>query len=399
MNLVLFTHPDFIGSQSMPRFAASLAAAFAARGHRVEVRTPVARTRSIVTAGTLAKWAGYFDEFVLFPWEIRTALRRDPADTLYVLCDQALGPWVPYIAHRPHVVHCHDLLALRSALGEFPENPTAFTGRVYQRYIRRGFRRARHFISVSGRSRDDLHEFGGVRPVTSEVVLNGLNFPYRPVAADEAGAVLARAGLPPTPRGMLLHVSGAQWYKNVAGVLRLYAEYCRHEAEPLPLWLVGVRLTQECQELVRRLPDPAKVHLLHGLDNPTLQAAYSAARALLFPSIAEGFGWPIVEAQACGCPVVTTDAAPMNEIGGPHSCYLPRLRMGDDAAAWAVRGARALRDLLDLPEAERAALSATGLAWASQFDMDRTTDRYLQIYRQVLDWELAHRGTFQARGA
>ncbi|CAD5369184.1 Glycosyltransferase family 1 protein [Rubrivivax sp. A210] len=390
MKLVLYTHPDFLGSQSMPRFARSLAQAYAARGHQVCLRTPRPRLRRCAEGGPLAKWAGYVDQYLIFPRDIRTGLRSDPADTLYVFCDQALGPWVPWVAHRPHVVHCHDLLALRSALGLIPENPTGPTGRVYQHYIRRGFRRARHFISVSARSRDDLHQYGGVTPVTSEVVYNGLNYPYAALPPAQAQAALAEAGLPAAPQGLLLHVSGAQWYKNVAGVLRLYARYAGQAVQPLPLWLVGVPRDAIAPALLTLARQCGEVHFLHGLDNATLNAAYAHARAFLFPSLAEGFGWPIVEAQACGCPVITTDEAPMNEIGGPAARYLPRLRAGDDAEAWAAQGARVLQDLLALPADERARLSATGVAWAARFDTDTAIERYLRIYAQVLAWEQGH---------
>jgi glycosyltransferase involved in cell wall biosynthesis len=392
MNLVLFTHPEFLGSQSMPRFARSLAQAFATRGHRVDLRTPRARLRRVLGRPPLAKWAGYVDQYLLFPLQIQACMRRDPPDTLYVFCDQALGPWVPRVAHRPHVVHCHDLLALRSALGLIPENPTGFTGRVYQRFIRRGFAQARHFISVSERSRSDLSEYGRVAPVTTEVVYNGLNFPYAPMAADEARAALARAGAPTAPQGMLLHVSGAQWYKNVPALLRLYGVYARGQAQPLPLWLVGVpRDAAGVRTALTQLPLTARVEFLHGINNIALQAAYSSARAFLFPSLAEGFGWPIVEAQACGCPVITTDDAPMNEIGGPHTCYLPLLRAQGDAQAWAEHGAAALSNLLALPPAERQRLVDAGVAWSKRFDTQVATDHYLRIYQQVLAWELAKR--------
>ena len=84
-------------------------------------------------------------------------------------------------------------MALRSALGDIPENRTAISGRIYQRYIRRGFRQARHFICISRKTRDDLHRYGLVSPVTSEVVYNGLNFPYQPMESGEAQRVLRAA--------------------------------------------------------------------------------------------------------------------------------------------------------------------------------------------------------------
>jgi glycosyltransferase involved in cell wall biosynthesis len=400
VNLVLITHPAFLHSQSMPRFARSLAAGFAARGHAVSLRAPRPVLHRVVDGRPFAKWAGYADQYLLFPRELRAQCRRDPADTLYVFCDQALGPWVPTLADRPHIVHCHDLLALRSAIGDCPENPTAWTGRVYQRYIRRGFRRARHFVSVSERTRTDLHAFGGVTPVTSEVVHNGLNFPYAPLPADEALRTLRAAGLPAQPDGMVLHVSGHQWYKNVRGVLCLYARYARARVaqgqRPLPLWLVGVRRDEALRRAEAEVPAGGRVEYLLGLDNHALQAAYSLARVLLFPSLAEGFGWPIVEAQACGCPVVTTDDTPMTEVGGPEARYLPRLAHDADITAWAEAGAGTVAELAHLAPDVRAALAARCAAWSRRFDADAAIDRYLAIYQRVLAWELAGRDAASA---
>jgi glycosyltransferase involved in cell wall biosynthesis len=390
MNLVLFTHPGFTESPSMPRFADSLARAFTARGHRVTRRAPIARVRRVLSRAPLAKWAGYVDQYLIFPREIQAALRTDPEDTLYVFSDQALGPWVPWVAHRPHVVHCHDLLALRSALGQIPENPTGPTGRVYQRYIRRGFRQARHFISISHRTRDDLHLHGGVQPVTSEVVYNGLNHPYAPMAQVEAVEVLRAAGLPAVPKGLILHVSANQWYKNVAGLVRLYAQYAAAQSQPLPLWLVGVHPSLALQAALNTVPPQGRVEVLLGLDNRSLQAAYSVAQVFLFPSLAEGFGWPLVEAQACGCPVITTAEAPMTEVAGPHSRYLPRLLAHEDVQSWACHGAKVLAEVLALPADAREALVREGLAWSRRFDTDTATASYLRVYQQVLDWESSH---------
>jgi hypothetical protein len=68
---------------------------------------------------------------------------------------------------------------------------------------------------------------------------------------------------------------------------------------------------------LRMVPPHGQVVFARGLTNEALEVAYSSAGLLLFPSLAEGFGWPIIEAQACGCPVLTTAEPPRNEIGGP----------------------------------------------------------------------------------
>src|SRR5580698_592006 len=125
MDLVMFCHPDFMTSQSMPRFAQMLTAAYRARGHRVQVWAPEPWLFNWMPYRPFAKWAGYVDQYLIFPRWVRRAAKQVAPDTLFVFCDQALGPWVPLVAERPHVVHAHDLLALRSALGDVPENPTS----------------------------------------------------------------------------------------------------------------------------------------------------------------------------------------------------------------------------------------------------------------------------------
>lgn len=390
MRLVLYTHPAFLGSHSQAHFARMLADAYRARGHSVELRQPEPVLHARVPRGALSKWAGYVDQYLLFPQRIRADLRRDPPHTLYVFCDQALGPWMPLVAHRPHVVHCHDLLALRSALGDIAENPTSFTGRHYQRYIRRGFRHARHFISISQKSRADLHRYGEVSPVTSEVVYNGLNHAYLPQEESVALQTLRDAGLPATDAGYLLHVGGGQWYKNSVGVVRLYGVHAAEEIaagrRPLPLWMVSPPPDARLQSAIAMLPAQAEVRFFSGLQTQVLEALYSQARVMLFPSLAEGFGWPIVEAQACGCPVITTDEAPMTEVGGDACTYLPRLRSPDERAlaAWALHGAGVLRSVLGRSLQKRERMRAAGLVHAARFSAEAAIDAYLAVYQRVL---------------
>ncbi len=372
-------------SQSMPRFTRMLQSAYEARGHAVTVWSPDDWFYRRFKGTRLAKWAGYIDQYWLFPRSVRRRLPLTPDDTLFVFCDQALGPWVPLVRDRLHVVHAHDLLALRSALGDLPENPTRFTGRVYQRYIRRGFQQARHFISVSKKTREDLHRFGQIEAVTSEVVYNGLNFPYEPLPRNTAIERLRAAGLPDLPEGFLLHVGGSQWYKNQRGVIALYRHYVAQESNPLSLWCVSPEPDAATAAAVARVPARGQVRFLQGIDNPTLQAAYSQARALLFPSLAEGFGWPLIEAQACGCPVLTTDEAPMNEVAGDAALYLPRLRFSDNLEDWASQGAGLLRGLLAELGETRDRRAERGRSWVRQFDGERAIDAYLKIYSLVIE--------------
>jgi glycosyltransferase involved in cell wall biosynthesis len=384
MKLVLFCHPTFSRSQSMPRFARNLKSSYESRGHEVDVWSPRPKAYRLFCNTRFAKWAGYLDQYVLFPLWVRRALKRTSADTMFVFCDQALGPWIPLIKNRPHVVHAHDFLALRSALGEIKENPTGLAGRIYQRYIRRGFQHARHFISVSERTREDLHRYGQMSPLTSECVYNCLSVPFRQVPEHEAFQVLQSAGLPAAPERMLLHVGGGQWYKNLPGVISIYAHYASRERDPLPLWCVSPKPNKTVQAQLKKVPPAGRVLFLSNLETATLQAAYSYARLLIFPSLAEGFGMPIIEALASGCSVLTTDEPPMNEIGGHQAHYIPRLKFGEDMDEWAARCAPMVSKLVaESASADPAKRADRAREWALRFEVDKAIDAYLAIYKNI----------------
>ncbi|RYG05706.1 MAG: glycosyltransferase family 1 protein, partial [Chitinophagaceae bacterium] len=213
MRIVLIGHPLSLGSQSMPRFSNMLEEGMKARGHEVRVWNPSLYLYKL-PVGKLKKWLGYIDQYLIFPLVAGSRIRKSPSDTLYVVTDQALGPYVPLVADKPHVIHCHDFLAQRSALGEIAENPTSITGQKYQSMIRRGYSKGKNFITVSEKTKADLEEFLGKQPALSEVVYNGINesFTALPVASSRA-TFGKQVGLD-LKSGYLLHVGGNQWYKN-----------------------------------------------------------------------------------------------------------------------------------------------------------------------------------------
>jgi glycosyltransferase involved in cell wall biosynthesis len=122
------------------------------------------------------------------------------------------------------------------------------------------------------------------------------------------------------------------------------------------------------------------VSFLRYCDNEDLRALYSLAELVLFPSWAEGFGWPILEAQACGCRVVTTGRPPMTEVGGQAAAYLDPADVAD--------AAEAVRRVLGETDADRNARVRAGLANARRFSTDKMIDKYLHIYHELAYGEI-----------
>ncbi|HET8685301.1 MAG TPA: glycosyltransferase, partial [Methanosarcina sp.] len=243
MKAIIFTHPKHMNSQSMPRFASSIADSLKSTGCHVDVISSHRYISKYFKSPFLSKWLNYIDQFIIFPQLAKSTLKKLPNDYLLIFCDQALGPWVHLAANRPHVIHTHDLLALKSALDLIPENATSKTGKIYQKFIRRGFQKGLRFIAISNKTKADLIEFGGIPAHKISVVLNELNFDYRRMPVQEAATVLRRNGFPTPEEGMILHVGGSQWYKNKLGIIKIYAAYAARNSNPLALWLVGPKPT------------------------------------------------------------------------------------------------------------------------------------------------------------
>ncbi len=371
----------------MPLFAGLLERGFRGRGWKVEVwDCPVVFGR-LPAPRVLSKWLGYLDQFLVFPAIVRRRLARESRGTLFVFSDQALGPWVPLVADRPHILHCHDFLSQRSALGEVPWNRTGATGRVYQATIRRGFRRGRNFISVSEATRRDLHRFYGGAPAVSEVVYNALNGDFLPGDRVEARRNLEAACGVDLSNGYLLHVGGNQWYKNRVGLVDVYETLREMSGQSLPLVMVGPTPDRGLEKRIAASPVSNAIHRTGPVGFLLLREAYRGAEALVFPSLAEGFGWPVAEAMACGCPVVCARAEPMTEVGGDVAEYFRPLVAGADRRHWAREAAEVLDSVLREDEETRGMRVRMGLENVRRFEPAKILGEYETVYRRVLEKE------------
>jgi glycosyltransferase involved in cell wall biosynthesis len=383
MKIVFFAHPSFLGSQSMSRFASMLSKGMEQHGHRVEIWSPKAKFFKIPAPMFIRKWLGYIDQYIVFGFEVKKRLKGCSEDTLFVFTDQALGPWIPWINNRPHVIHCHDFLAQRSAKGEIEENPTSWTGRQYQTYIRNGYQKGKNFISVSEKTREDLHRFLLDPPAISEVVYNSLNQTFVPLDQKEARVLLGnKIGLD-LNEGYILHIGGNQWYKNRIGVIEIYNEFRLINDITLPLLLIGKQPSASLLEVYERSAFKDDIHFLCDIEDKMLSIAYSGATVFIFPSLAEGFGWPIAEAMACGCPVITTNEAPMTEVAGKAGLFI-NIKPNDNIKSWAKKSAQVVNDIVKISIADRKEIVKAGLLNSERFNAKKIIDNVEQVYLKII---------------
>lgn len=371
----------------MPRYADMLQKGLQLQGHNVVIWTAQPYFYSLPISGFFKKWLGYLDQFIVFSIQVKRRLKSCSKETLFVFADQALGPWVPLVSKRLHVIHCHDFLALKSALGKIPENPTGFTGKLYQKFIRRGFSKGKNFISISKNTQQDLELLHKGKIETSFVCYNGLNRPFEPLDIDSSREILGSKLNINLQEGYIVHVGGNQYYKNRKGVIEIYNAWRSKSEINLPLLLIGSNPSEELKEVFHNSLFKKDIHFITGLEDEFINVAYSGATCLLFPSLDEGFGWPIAEAMASGCLVITTDRAPMTEVVGKADFFLIPKRPFNPLLVndWAFDASEQISKIVQLSKEERQVRLKTGFDSIKRFDTKIALDKIEGIYKHILE--------------
>ncbi|MFL6537857.1 MAG: glycosyltransferase family 4 protein [Chthoniobacterales bacterium] len=357
--------------QSMQRFAMMMLLGLTSAGVRAELVQPESQLgRTNFGGAFFGKWLGYIDKFILFPRRLRREARKA---ALVHICDHSNAMYSRGLNDVPVLVTCHDLIAVRCALGEATDCPVSATGKLLQRWVLAGLRKASIVACDSHATLEDAHRLvaaTGGRPRIEHVQL-ALSYPYRKLAPEEASLRLREIPILASNAEFVLHVGSNLKRKNRDAVLRVFARVA-------PKWsgllvFAGEAASTELRDAAQRLGVGDRVIDVPNPSNELLEALYNRATALLYPSTFEGFGWPIIEAQACGCPVVCSDREPMREVSGGASL----LRSVEDEEGFAA-------DLLRLTDpVERASWSERGLQNAQRYDREQMIARYIELYREL----------------
>jgi glycosyltransferase involved in cell wall biosynthesis len=269
------------------------------------------------------------------------------------------------------VASCHDLMLLRGEEGDagFRGRPTSVLRFRWSTSFLRGVARV---VVPTEATKRDVARLIGVDTERIDVVPYGIAPAFRPYSADRALSL--RRAIVPDGCFAVLHVSTGNAYKNVEGVLKAIAAL-RAAGTRVTLVRAGKPLSREQQALAKTLGIGDTIIECGRVPEQRLVELYNACDVLLFPSHHEGYGWPPLEAMACGTPVVTSTCEALVEVTGSAALHA----RATDADALAAHVRRVLED-----DELRERLRWAGIQRAGQYTWERTIDGFASAYAQVL---------------
>ena len=273
---------------------------------------------------------------------------------------------LPFMSTNPAIVTVYDLSFLH-----FPDNfPTL--QRIYlTSQTRRSVKKAKRTITISHSSKQDVHQFFGIPLHKIDVVCPGVDAMYRCLPEEDVLAFKERMGI---NGRFILHVGTLQPRKNIPMLLDAFAKL---DDSDLQLVLVGGKgwLFDSIFERVQALNLEERVHFTGYAPDEDLPLWYNSADLFVLSSQYEGFGMPIVEAMACGTPVIAANNSSLPEAAGQAG----QLFMPNDAADLAERMANVLYN----PKISDK-MRQLGIEHAQSFSWEQAGRETAVIYQKVL---------------
>lgn len=309
-------------------------------------------------------------------WEQAVAplqTRRDRVDILHAPVNV-----LPLLCPQPSVVTVHDLAFLIE-----PATYPAIKRSYLTIFTALSVHRATRVIAVSEQTRRALLARFRLHPSRIVVVPNGVDSRFQPVRDPVALAALRERFV--LPEHFFLYVGTLQPRKNLVRLIKAFAQVFTQLGWPLVL--VGARGWQDSEifQHLQALGLHSAVRAVGYVPVEELPLWYSAATVFVYPSIYEGFGLPVLEAMACGTPVLTSVGTAMAEVAGDAAYLVDPYDIGAIA--------QGLWQLATTPSL-RADLAARGVMRAAQFTWERTARETIAVYQAALcAWDKRARQT------
>ncbi len=323
----------------------------------------------------LAKWFAYVDKFIIFPiyllaLRIKNGLFR--LDAFYHICDHSNAFYLHFLPQNKTIITCHDVLAIRAGLGYTDTYCSATkSGQTLQKIILNALSGAKKMAAVSQFTLNQLTAID-TKPNRDKnwvCIHNALADKFVPMAKDKTQGVLANFK-PIYNKAFILHIGSDLERKNRKLLVKMIYEL-QNDWDGL-LVLAGEPLSTELLTLIEKLKVSSRIFAINHPSDTEIIALYSVCQAMVFPSFSEGFGWPIIEAQACGAPVITSNKAPMmSEVGGKAALYADP----DNASSFADQFKRFFN------EDFRKEIIRLGFENTKRFDFKNTVSQYVALIK------------------
>jgi glycosyltransferase involved in cell wall biosynthesis len=369
--------PD--GQRSMAAFGEMLRQTISSRGPTVELIVPedrLLRLTGNVLPKELHKWLGYVDKFILFPLRLRKIAKQEVNDeTVFHIIDHSNAMYGPWLGKRPYVTTCHDMLAVRGGLGD----PAAFCpaskiGTLLQRWILNSLKKNSFIACDSEATRMDLARLTDrISDPDLVCVPISANALFKPLSEKEIQEHLPKSLRAQGGPKFLLMVGSALPRKNRETALRTLS-LLKNRWNGV-LVVAGAPLSLSQRQLAKELNLGNRVIEVIAPSHEQLNALYCGAQALLFPSYAEGFGWPITEANACDCPVLCSDRTSVPEVAGDAALIYD----AEDSEGFA-QGVLRLAHEPDL----RKNIILKGRKNLERFTTEKMLEGYINLYQRAL---------------
>jgi len=232
--------------------------------------------------------------------------------------------------------------------------------------------RAKYLIAVSEATKTELVRKIGIEPARITVIPEYVENFFQPIKNAKAlDPIKIKYGLPDS---FILHVGTCAPYKNIPMLLQIFSEIVRQNSN---VWLIktGSPWANKHVRLIRKLGIESRIKHLGFIPRKDLPYLYSLSRCLIFPSLVEGFGLPVLEAMRCGCPVVISDTPALQELVDNTGITIGRRTM----AQLITRINRILRE-----NNQRNYFGKIGQKRASYFTAKRSADKTYQVYSKMI---------------
>ncbi len=293
------------------------------------------------------------------------------ADCFHIV-DQGLLWYAAFLKGGRRLGTVHDLTAYLSVHSRLPLGNRRSRQRLLVWENTRELLKLDHIVSVSRYTADCVVKELGYPASRITVIPNHLD-PLFQCLSEERRALARRKWFGEVEK-VVIHVGRPLVYKNRIGVIRAFA-LLRKKLPGARLFLINGALTPDEADTIRTESLEGLANVIPPVETADLVDIYNAADALAFPSYFEGFGWPPIEAMACGCPVVSSTRASLREVVGDAALTVEN---PDDHALISAH----LYEVLSVPNTA-SDLRARGLSRAKQFSPSLAVEALADVYREL----------------